>query len=126
MSRARNIELAAACRGHGVLFFAGSSHGLVGVFASDLGSEHRFKAGAGTTQGGVGEAFKEDAAAAVGAVSAPPYEAVVRAGPASVAPMISRRRRLNPSAATNDAAPSWAAVQGERVTSPRRPTSPPG
>ncbi len=83
LPRARNSELADACRRGGAAFFGGASHGLVSVFASDLGPAHRFKRSAAASQAGVGLAFKEDASAAVASVATPDYRNVVSAPPAA-------------------------------------------
>lgn len=119
---AATMTVAAACRAHGALFFAGSQHGLVCTFGSDLGASHSFKlTDAGAQAGGVGTAFKESEGAAVSSVAFPSFADVAVAPLASAASMLSRRRTRDPSAMSNDAAPAWVAVAGEtRPLQPRR------
>lgn len=115
------LAAAAACRAHGALFFAGSQHGLVCTFGSDLGASHAFKLTDARAQaGGVGTAFKEAEGAAVSSVAFPPFAEVAAAPLASAASMLSRRRTRDPSAVSNDAAPAWVAAAGEPLRPWRR------
>ncbi|KAA0158170.1 hypothetical protein FNF27_06112 [Cafeteria roenbergensis] len=121
------LAAAAACRAHGALFFAGSQHGLVCTFGSDLGASHAFKLTDARAQaGGVGTAFKEAEGAAVSSVAFPPFAEVAAAPLASAASMLSRRRTRDPSAVSNDAAPAWvAAAAVERALSSKGLDRPP-